>query len=605
MLFLASLFTSYSNSQNVTGATLAPGEVYSTGNIVQDTIAGSGTTPWVGGVYQDNLTCWAGGDSGYCGPNAIVRPGNNINFSYGSTYLYQQQHINTVLPSSTGLQVSGFNFGFTAKNGNGWDNGQTDSLIALVRFWDNTGNKGKDNLLYGTSYDLNRQFNWTTFNFGETFTKPLAVPDVGLVQYGFIGRDNNGWAGPYGPEIYQVSFSVKYSVDPCATNPLYSPTCPGYLEALAKLAPPPPPPPPELAFPPPGSPPSPPGSPPPPGSTPQQTGSDTPPPPNPAERPGQPQSAVAANSAPSATSPQAKIGEVAVAGAPAKSSSGPSMSTIMSILSTEAAKVGAVEKSVVQTATSEAQAAAQQAQQQAESVAASLTTTSIASSQSQSVMSTSGPSAVQQTASTISLQNNTQSNVAAVQVLRSATPIQTEIVSTSQANYGVGPEFVAAYKPMDSSQTQLAPLSVDYSLTAPVFVDSNRKNTGSDSIEVELPKIDSLKMGTSSTLNDYMNDKPFVSLMGMEPTQDGMVKRNVEPNEAAGGVDIASIATQPKGYDAYAQMSLSDAAFYKVDTIYKNQNTVDNVRVMRGLTGGSDRLHQNMVDQQYNIRENK
>ena len=127
MLFLASLFTSYSNSQNVTGATLAPGEVYTTGNIVQGTIAGTGTTPWVGGVYQDNLTCWAGGDPGYCGPNAIVRPGNNINFSYGSTYLYQQQHINTVLPSSTGLQVSGFNFGFTAKNGNGWDNGRTDS----------------------------------------------------------------------------------------------------------------------------------------------------------------------------------------------------------------------------------------------------------------------------------------------------------------------------------------------------------------------------------------------------------------------------------------------------------------------------------------------
>jgi hypothetical protein len=206
---------------------------------------------------------------------------------------------------------------------------------------------------------------------------------------------------------------------------------------------------------------------------------------------------------------------------------------------------------------------------------------------------------VQQTASTISLQNNTQSNVAAVQVLRPASPIQTEIVSMSQSNYGVGPESVAAYKPADSSQAQLAPIAVDYSLTAPVFVESNRKNISSDYTEVELPKIDSLKIGTISTLNDYMNDKPFVSLMGTEPTSDSIVKRNVEPNEAAGGVDITSISTQPKGYDAYAQLSLSDAAFYKVDTIYKNQTTVDNVRVIRGLTGGSDRLHRLIVDQQY------
>jgi hypothetical protein len=92
-------------------------------------------------------------------------------------------------------------------------------------------------LLYGDVYDLTRKYNWTTFDYSKTFTTPLAVPSIGQVQYGFIGRDNNFWAGPYGPEIYNVNFSLKYSVDPCITNPMYSPTCPGYLDALNKLLP--------------------------------------------------------------------------------------------------------------------------------------------------------------------------------------------------------------------------------------------------------------------------------------------------------------------------------------------------------------------------------
>ena len=117
----------------------------------------------------------------------------------------------------------------------------------------------------------------------------------------------------------------------------------------------------------------------------------------------------------------------------------------------------------------------------------------------------------------------------------------------------------------------------------------------------EIPKTETLKMGSRSILNDYMDNKPFMTLLGVEATQDGMVKRNVQPNEAAGGVDISSIATQPKGYEAYSQLTLTDSAFYKVDSIYKNQRTIDNASILRGLQGGSDRLHQEMVDQQYKL----
>ena len=115
--------------------TLDPTQTYTTGNVVVNTPNG-GPSSWVNGVYQNSLTCWSWGDPGYCGPNAIVRPGNNINFSFGTTDLYQLQAIANILPNSgTGLVVKGFNFGFTAKNGYGWDNANQDYLVAYVNLY--------------------------------------------------------------------------------------------------------------------------------------------------------------------------------------------------------------------------------------------------------------------------------------------------------------------------------------------------------------------------------------------------------------------------------------------------------------------------------------
>jgi hypothetical protein len=80
------------------------------------------------------------------------------------------------------------------------------------------------------------------------------------------------------------------------------------------------------------------------------------------------------------------------------------------------------------------------------------------------------------------------------------------------------------------------------------------------------------------------------------------VNRNVIPNELAGSIDIASIASVPVGFNAYSFI-LKDASFYEIKEVYKNQRTVDNERVLRGLTRGSDSLHQQMVNQQYKLGE--
>jgi hypothetical protein len=619
--------------------TLDPTQVYTTGNIVQNTPQG-GPTPWVGGVYQDSLTCWTGGDPGYCGPNAIVRPGNVINFSYGSTYLYQQQHISTLLPSETGLQVNGYNFSFRAKNGNGWDDGRTDSLIALVRLWDNTNGRSANNLLYGNVYDLNYKFNWTDFNYSETFTKPLAVPSIGQVQYGFIGRDNNGWAGPYGPEVINVNFSLKYSVNPCVSNVLSSPTCPGYLEALAKLAPPPPslvseplaPPPPMFAdsnmqmqsgqlAPPPGSPapldntqaPQPPM---------QQAG------PAPAGAPSPIQQQTAA-SQPIAT----KIGEMSDSSGGSKSTV--SLSSVLSVISSNQEKTAALEKSVVQSADAQAFSAGETAKSTAEKIAGDAQAQSIAVSNSQAT-SSSQTNSVQAFGNPMqngavplqgNLQSNTvlntsrqeQSNASALTGQQStgttAAAQQTNSSITKQDGVSVGYQFTIQspkYEPLKFENSFVQPTTQSFQYQPPIARQEFNVSMVTPMVsyslvtptrstpqpQIEIPSLEGIRFGNKSPVEEAMESRPMIPQTNTGSQQGDSVKRNVQNNEAAGNVSIETIARQPVGYAQYFGM-MPDVAFYSPREVYKNQKTVDNVRVMRGLSGGSDRLHQEMINQQY------
>jgi hypothetical protein len=103
-------------------------------------------------------------------------------------------------------------------------------------------------------------------------------------------------------------------------------------------------------------------------------------------------------------------------------------------------------------------------------------------------------------------------------------------------------------------------------------------------------------------LSDMMNQRIDMMQTNIEQRTDS-VKKNVQPNELAGGVDVAAMAQIPKGYEAYSVVTLRDAPFYKPEAIYKNNRTVDNANVFRGLTGGSDAKHQKMVDSQYKLGE--
>ena len=48
------------------------------------------------------------------------------------------------------------------------------------------------------------------------------------MEVSFTGKDATFWAGYYGPQVRTPNVSLRYTVDPCVSNPGFSPSCPGY-----------------------------------------------------------------------------------------------------------------------------------------------------------------------------------------------------------------------------------------------------------------------------------------------------------------------------------------------------------------------------------------
>ena len=452
-----------------------------------------------------------------------------------------------------------------------------DYLTAYVNIYNNTNTK----VLEAYNYDLNSRYNWTQFSYSETFKSAYGAPDLGNAQYGFIGKANNFWVGPYGPEITAVNFSLKYSVDPCATNPLYSPSCRGYMDALAKLAPVPvavadaPPPPPEDG----SLPPPPPGNPPPPNGS-QQAG----PPPPPGSSPPQGSGPAPAGAPRTNETKSAKD----------DSKAGPSLGSVLSMISSNQARIGNEAKSVVQAAESAAAKDAQQAQAQAEAVAGALTEQSVAGSMSlaNDSQGTASKSSSQTQTSVFALPTGAQSASTSTEAIRP--PAQVAVTDTTQTT-GTGLTITNQSALYNSSASQTASEVVLFETSIVNTAFQLPTGRTANIYEIELPPSEGIKMGTRSTLNDVLEQQP-TSQTTAQAQQTDAVKRDIQPNDLAVGVDIASIARQPAGYQAYS-IAMPDVSFYAPREIYRNQINVDNVRLLRGL--GSDRLHQQLIDMQY------
>ena len=631
-LCLGLLCSSYSNSQTVDTTT---------GNLINYSGSPTDTTSiWNNGVYVNQL-CFGAGQPGNCGPNPSIRDGNNINFSYGLVDLNQIVNINRALSISGSIvQLSGFNFGFMAKNGNGWDDARQDYLSAYVRLYGSTGSQVAS---YDYTAQTNQKYNWTQFNFSETFATPYVASTLGNAQVGFVGRDNNFWAGNYGPEIYNVSFSLKYSTrpDPCIADPLSSPLCPGYALATVKnsilgstvagasvtsfvptinyalvspttlgpatgL---------DLSNPAPGpqGPVGPVGPQGPMGPAAGPQGQD----PNqnsggPMDSPSQPgpqgpQQGPAAGPQPAGGPPQQAQSAPSQSSGPAagpaagpqqagpgRSNDGPKMTpgAALSVARAAQEKDKAVQATAVQNAAKAFEGAVQ----------SSNATSNAAVSMNQDMSANSATAAAQFSSQTTQASQQTMTQSTQSQLTtQQASSVQSQSSRTTQTTQqtasGTGLTVSVnpfAYNPLGSFTA--SNLSAPTTQTVPVYQPRLEVRT----VDVEAPPVQVAGFGgigrAGNPLSDMMMPPRFEMMQENTQQQTGAVNRNVQQNDLAGGVDIASMATTPAGFNAYS-IVLRDTAFYEPKEIYKGQRVVDNVQVLRQMS--SDSLHKRMVDMQY------
>ena len=208
-LFFSSL--SYSNAQ----------DIQTTPNLIQP-------NGWQGCLDQHPGWIWGGTRGGPC---PVQRSGDGaILFSYGVTTLNQSIAINQAL-SGTGIQVRGYDYSWNIKNANAGAAGQSheaDPLQITVALTNTNGN-ALESKTYDYSY---RIFDWTTYSGSQTFENRYSLSEVDRLNIAIRGSDKGYWAGYYGPEIRNIDVRLRYSLDPCALNPLSSPTCSGFAEAF-------------------------------------------------------------------------------------------------------------------------------------------------------------------------------------------------------------------------------------------------------------------------------------------------------------------------------------------------------------------------------------
>jgi hypothetical protein len=146
---------------------------------------------------------------------------NTIMFGYTAATARFVYGFNTALQNS-GMSITGYNYAWQYLN-QGMSSGSLSGNIAF------TGIDGTQ--LHSKTISMGTTTDWTTINGTETFATPFAASRISSFGLSFTGRDNRYWAGYYGPQVKDPSLSLNYTFDQCATNPLSSPSCPGYQAA--------------------------------------------------------------------------------------------------------------------------------------------------------------------------------------------------------------------------------------------------------------------------------------------------------------------------------------------------------------------------------------
>ena len=171
------------------------------------------------GAIATNTT--GGGFSG--GSQAGFNASNNtIYFGYNQNTVAYTYAFSQALQNS-GMSILGYNYSWDYYNQNPYNG----TLSAQVNF---AGTNGSS--LYNRGWTLGPTSGWANVSGTETFVNNgLLAANIANFSLSFTGKDARWWAGYYGPQVRNPSLSLNYTFDACSSNPLSSPSCPGYAAA--------------------------------------------------------------------------------------------------------------------------------------------------------------------------------------------------------------------------------------------------------------------------------------------------------------------------------------------------------------------------------------
>jgi hypothetical protein len=541
-----------------------------TGNLVNNTqTATTVTSTWQNAKFVQELTCWAGGDPNCSAGQPYLRPDGSINFSYGSTELYQIVNVSKALPNSgTGLVTTGFVFSWRSKNGNSWDGGGLDQLTAYVQGYTKSG-KWIENF----GYNLNFQHDWTDFNWTQSWSKLRRPDELANVLFGFSGKDNNYWMGPYGPEITNVNFQLRYKPDPCVNNPLYSPDCPKFQETLAKIA-----------------------------ETYTVDNSTVKP-------------VAVEYTQDSAATKSSKTDSILELEQPDQDwEDSRLVDTLVKIednqqqqqalaLDTAASAISNTDKFTQQTIGQAEQLAnklAKQSQEQDKNtqqqtyidnkqrdskLEQSLLLFQTASINPQSLL----PANPSQQLNLLQLPTPADARQSQEQNIEHNKPANTQLINQQQQVVNQQQQIQSAVGTQQNQQTQTTINSLGVQFT-PISVQQNQT--------AELPQQQqNFLTNRADPINSIIESRHTGQEDRPQQTTTQQLRANTADNSLADGVSLTQLAVAPSGYAQYLNFALQDATFYSSREVYRNQRTVDNARALRQLS--SDNLHKQMIDQQW------
>jgi len=191
-----------------TGPSVSPNLV----SVTDNSLTLTGTTP---------ITTTGGGYSGGSTPGYNSAT-NTIYFGYTQSTVAHTYAFSQALQNS-GINILGYNYSWNYLNQSDF----SGTLSATMNF---VGVDGSS--LHYKNWSLGPTKGWTNNNGTENFpNNGLAALNISIFSLSFSGKDSRFWAGYYGPQVKDPSITLNYTFDQCSSNPLSSPTCPGYAVA--------------------------------------------------------------------------------------------------------------------------------------------------------------------------------------------------------------------------------------------------------------------------------------------------------------------------------------------------------------------------------------